>query len=93
MRGIEVGTPAVVMSLGVPFSQARAWFTNNEQQDGAQSAERVSIWFCQHRQQMLGEEDEEVPAIGAGPGPDVSRVRVPTPRVSTARIGMQLPGW
>ena len=39
------------------------------------------------------EEEEELPAIGAGPVPAVSRVRVPTPRVSTAQIGMQLPGW
>ena len=38
---------------------------------------------------------EELLAIGAGAVPAVSRVRVrvPTPRVSTARIGMQLPGW
>ena len=40
-----------------------------------------------------GEEEEELPAIGAGPVPAVGRVRVPTPRVSTARMGMQLPGW
>ena len=40
-----------------------------------------------------GEKEEELPAIGAGPVPAVSWVRVPTPRVSIARIGMQLPGW
>ena len=31
--------------------------------------------------------------IGACPVPAISRVRVLTPRVSTARMGMQLPGW
>ena len=37
-----------------------------------------------------GEEEEEVlPAIGAGPVPADSRERVPTPRVSTTWIGMQ----
>ena len=35
-----------------------------------------------------GGEEEELPAIGAGPVPTVSQVRVPTPRVTT-RIGMQ----
>ena len=39
------------------------------------------------------EEEEELPAISAGPVPAVSRVRVPTPCVSTTRMGMQLPGW
>ena len=38
-----------------------------------------------------GVEEEELPAIGAGPVPANSRDRVPTPRVSTTRIGMQLP--
>ena len=36
-----------------------------------------------------GEEEEELPAIGASPVPADSRERVPTPRVSTTRIGMQ----
>ena len=34
-------------------------------------------------------EEEELPAIGASPVPADSRERVPTPRVSTTRIGMQ----
>ena len=38
-----------------------------------------------------GEEEEDLPAIGAGPVPAISRVRVPAPRVSTTRMGMQLP--
>ena len=38
-----------------------------------------------------GEEEEELPAISAGPMPAVGQGRVPTPRVSTTRIGMQLP--
>ena len=38
-----------------------------------------------------GEEKEELPAIGAGPEPAVSRERVHTPRISTTQIGMQLP--
>ena len=33
--------------------------------------------------------EEELPAIGASPVPADSRERVPTPRVSTTRIGMQ----
>ena len=40
-----------------------------------------------------GEEEEELPAIGAGPVPADSRGRVPTAHVTTptTRIGMQLP--
>ena len=36
-----------------------------------------------------GGEEEELPVIGASPVPADSRERVPTPRVSTTRIGMQ----
>ena len=36
-----------------------------------------------------GEREEELPVIGAGPLPTDRRERVPTPRVSTTRIGMQ----
>ena len=46
--------------------------------------------FSNHLKSTLwGGGGEELPAIGAGPVPVVSRVRVPTPRVSTTRIGMQ----
>ena len=38
---------------------------------------------------LLLVEEEELLAIGAGPVPVDSRERVPTPRVSTTRIGMQ----
>ena len=43
---MDVGTLAVVMLLGFTFSEARAWFTNTEQQEGAQTAERLCMWFC-----------------------------------------------
>ena len=56
VRGMDVGTLSVVMSLGVTFSKARAWFSNTEQQEAAQTAERLSMWFCQHKQHMLGED-------------------------------------
>ena len=56
VQGMGVGTSSVVMSLGVAFSKARAWFSNTEQQDAAQMAEKLSIWFCQHIQHMLGED-------------------------------------
>ena len=39
----------------------------------------------------MGGGGEELPAIGAGPVAVDSRERVPTPRVSTTRIGMQEP--
>ena len=56
VRGMDVGTVAVVMSFGVTFPEARAWFTNTEQREEAYIEERLSIWFCLHRQQMLGED-------------------------------------
>ena len=51
------------------------------------------LFFCVIFFRGEGEEEKELPAVGAGPVPAVSRVRVSTPRVYSARIGMQLPGW
>ena len=46
VRGMDVGTLSVVMSLGVTFSEARAWFGNTERHEASQTAQRLSIWFC-----------------------------------------------
>ena len=53
--GYQRGHPGRRDVLGLTFSEARAWFSNTEQHEGAQTAERLSMWFC-HRQQMLGED-------------------------------------
>ena len=39
MRGMDMDTLRVVMSLGVTISEARAWYSNTEQQEAAQTAE------------------------------------------------------
>ena len=53
---MEVDTLAVVMLLGVTFTEAHAWLHNTEQANTATVAEHLSIWFWQQRQRMLGEE-------------------------------------
>ena len=53
---MKVGTLSVIMALGVTFTEAQSWFRNTEQQEAAHTAERLSIWFWQHRQHMLGED-------------------------------------
>ena len=40
---MDVGTLSVVISLGVTFAEAKAWFSNTEQQEAAQTAERFSM--------------------------------------------------
>ena len=62
VQGMDTGTLSIMMSLGVTFSEARVWLSNTEQQEAAQTAE--SMWFCQHKQHMLGE-DPAVNEAGA----------------------------
>ena len=49
----------------------------------------MSWWLSLSTPPAEGGEEEELPAIGASPVPAVGRERVPTPRVSTTRTGMQ----
>ena len=74
---MELGTLSAVMALGVTFTEVRAWFCNTEQPKVAHTAERLSIWFWQRRQHMLGED----PAVNA------ARLRVV--RATAATVGQQ----
>ena len=49
VRGMEVGTLSVVMAPEVTFAEARVWFFNTEQHDVANTAQKLSLWFRQHR--------------------------------------------
>ena len=72
-----MGTLSVVMAVGLTFTDARARLFNTEQHGLTNTAEKLSMWFWQHRQHMLGED------------PTMNAARMHTMRATTATMGQQ----
>ena len=56
VRRMEVDTLTVIMSLGVTFIEARVWFRNTRRAEAPTTAQRMSSWFWEQWQHMLGED-------------------------------------
>ena len=77
VRRMEVDTLMVIMSLGVKFTKAHVWFRNTGQAEASTTAQRMSSWFWEQRQRMLGED------------PTVRRAQTRLTEARVAAIGAQ----